>query len=323
MIWVLVVILLIVNSHTDAVSHLKHRFLSSDDPSYRRPKKPYKYHGMIVWVGIPGSGKSYRLTSNMVTKSLVAGRHVLVNFKVRYDMAYFLLKTRYGFNHGEAKDALARIEYLKTFEDLVGAYDKDIYIDEAQNAVDASAWQQFPDEVVRFFAEHRHRMCRIEMATHKFGKIHNYIRELCEQVYLVTPVFWWLKPITFLIGENWLCYVQTKDAEEETGVVARGKPKGKKWLMRFHMKRFDLSIARCYDHRGGILDPPLKEYLRRIGKQPKVVLAMEERRSIKDSEPRDGMAALSVEEVIELHQKKSSGADLLRTKLYEVPEEAA
>jgi hypothetical protein len=54
----------------------------------------WRYEPMMFYVGVPGSGKSYRLTWGIV-RVFAQGRHVRVNFALRPAKLYVVFRMRY------------------------------------------------------------------------------------------------------------------------------------------------------------------------------------------------------------------------------------
>jgi hypothetical protein len=236
----------------------------------RPHRAPYRYEGMLLLVGVPGTGKTVKMV-RMLVQRLAEGRHVRCNFNVRHDRVYLSLRLRYLLSHAEALAAIGRLSHLDTFEDYVDAYDCDVFIDEAQDVCNAADWQLFPHEVRTWFAQHRHRRCRVVMASHKFGAIHNYLRELIAEIQLARPAPWVLKPFYFLVRGSTayplLQYVTIKDAEEEVGPSGPSKTRGGvSRAFTLSMVPVDPLVASCYDTHGGVRPSPMDAIRRSRGK---------------------------------------------------------
>lgn len=234
----------------------------------RRVRVAYRYRPMALFVGVPGSGKSYRLVADAV-RSLAQGRHIRTNFYLRPDRVFIALRVRYGLSVPEARSAVRRISYIRTFEDLVDAYDCDVFLDEVQDLLSAQDWNIFPAPVVTWFAQHRHRLCRIELAAHKFGALHNYIRDgLVANIYLAKPAGVSVRAWRLVTGApgQVLQFIQIKDEEEET-LKSPGLRRGaiRRWMNGQSMP-LDPIIGNCYDTEGGVLPSPLAEIRRERGK---------------------------------------------------------
>lgn len=270
-------------------------------PRGGRPRARYRYTGMLLLVGIPGSGKTYKMLSLLVQR-LAEGRAVRCNFNLRFERVYLALRRRYRLSHSEALAALGRVSYLDTFEDFVDAYDCDVFIDEAQDLCGSADWALFPHEVVTWFAQHRHRGCRIVMASHRFGAIHNYVRELIADIQLARPAPWFLKPAYFAVqGRSdvpLLQYVQIKSPEEDV-MSSPGARRGVSQLFNLTMHPLDQLVASCYDTHGGVRPSPMAAY-RRSKRKDELDLVLQPRREvIVVSRPADDLPALSIDELME------------------------
>lgn len=247
----------------------------------------YRYRGILLLTGLPGSGKTYKMIA-MMLQSLSDGRHVRVNFNVRYDKTYIALKKIHRLSHSDAVAAIRRITYLDDWEDYIDAYDCDVYIDECQDVMDSKEWHYIPNEFVTWGAQHRHRKCRIVLAAHRFGKIHTYWRELIASIEMARPAAFYMKPFyNFIRGNKYplLHYLAIKDPEEEV----TDKPRAKKGLINkfttWSLLPLDPMIANCYDHEGGVRVSPLTKLLK-DQKKHKIELELKPRRAVySTSEP--------------------------------------
>lgn len=269
----------------------------------KRKGVPYRYTGMLLLVGVPGSGKTYKMIKLMVQR-LAEGRFVRVNFNVRHDRVYLALRRVHRLDHETALAAVGRIGHLDTFEDFLDAYDCDVFLDEAQDTLSSADWQSFPHEVVQWFAQHRHRLCRVVLASHRYGSIHNYVRELVGEIELARPAPWYARAAMLARGSAPLLqYVVIKDAEE--GVTpssgpSTSKAKGGKLLFSMSAMVLDPLTASCYDTHGGVRPSPMARVraARRKGKDEFVLAPRVERLQVSASA--DGLPALEHGELVEL-----------------------
>lgn len=282
----------------------------------RRPAPKYRYCGMLLLVGVPGSGKTYKMLHLMLQR-LAEGRDVRVNFNVRYDRVYWALQRQFHLTREEARAALTRITYLDSFEDFVDAYDCDVFIDEAQDVCNSTDWQMFPHEVVTWFAQHRHRRCRIVMASHRFGSIHNYVRELLAQIELARPAPWFTRAyaILFRRGLPLLQYINIKEPDEEVTSKPNAKArKGFSMMFALSLLAVDPIVGNCYDTHGGVRPSPMAALRRKRAKSDEEVLVLKPRLSNTDvsrPSPLDDQPYLALPEWLEAVQRgMEPGAEL-------------
>lgn len=265
---------------------------------------PYKYRPMRLLVGSAGTGKSYYLTFQAV-KSLAEGRRVLCNFGLRPERVYLALRRRYGLGHRAAMDAVARIEYLETYDDWINAKDCDVYLDEVQDFISGQSWNLIPWVVITKFAQHRHFKLRVTMAAHRFLALHTYVREgLVAEVFVARApnVLVRIKRAirTLLVGPPLpqLHYMQVKDESDElTKDVKRRKGLLSRWSSSESVP-LDPLVANSYDHIGGVFESPLSIIRRESGKDHGIVL-VRELDPHPESFPVDGLPSLSILEVAE------------------------
>lgn len=251
---------------------------------------------MTLIIGTPGMGKSYSLTWRAL-QSLASGRRVRLNFALRPDRVFVALRLAYGLSVERARAAVERIEYLRTWEDYVDAFDVDVFIDEAQDVYRATDWAIVPPEFITWNAQHRHRRVRIVLAAHRFGTIHNYVREgLLARVYIARPANWFLRLMRRVTHVGSLPLIQLLEAKNEEDERIAGARIG----LAFRMSRTDVFpldpiIANCYDHEGGVFMSPLDVTRRERSKHEGVQLAT---RSVRRKESRavDGLPYLEAEE---------------------------
>lgn len=280
----------------------------------RRPR--YRYSPMLLIVGLPGAGKTYKLVQMMVRR-LAEGRHVRVNFNVRWDRLYIALRMRHGLSPAEARAALSRVGFLDTFEDILDAVDCDVFIDEAQDLLNSAEWQVMPHEVIQWFAQHRHRQCRIIVTTHRFGALHNYVRELIGEIELARPAPWFVRAaVAARPGVTVLQYLQIHDAEEGAlGGTTAGAARKRGVLLNLSSLTVDRVIAEVYDTHGGVRMSPMariREARRREGER---FVLTERTWRAGYSQPVDGLPALSPEEVVAFIPTGGAAAELQR-RLY-------
>lgn len=228
--------------------------------SQRRRIPRYRYRGVRVYVGDPGTGKSYRMVE-LLLESLAQGRGVVINFDLRPFFVVLALVTRYGLTRTEAVARLRKVRHLEGFEDLIEAYDEDVYIDEAQDVLNSQYWTIYPDEVITWFAQHRHRRCRVVLATHKLSRLHNYVRELISDIYRTAVPIAAFYPVLALwhrTSKQILMYRHMKASDELKPVSGF---KGGDWVGRAEFCVINLLVARCYDHEGGVRRSPLSDWL--------------------------------------------------------------
>lgn len=280
----------------------------------------WRYRPMLLLVGVPGSGKTYKMVHLMVRR-LAEGRHVRTNYNVRHDRVYTALRRRYGLGHESALAAVGRITHLDTFEDILDAYDCDVFIDEAQDLLSSTEWSSFPHEVVQWFAQHRHRRCRVVLASHRWGSIHNYVRELIGDIELARPAPWWARAVTGAVvgAAPMLQYIAVKDADEgvapTSGVSAQRSRRSV--VTKGEVLRLDPLIASCYDTEGGVRPSPMARIrAQRAERKGDEVLVLRPRRErLQVSWPSDGLPYLEHQELVEaLQDGRSGGGGLLAAR---------
>lgn len=281
----------------------------------RGQPRAYKYRPMHLIVGTPGSGKSYTLTYRAI-ESLAYGRAVRLNFALLPERVFAALRIRYGLSEADARDAVRRISYFRTWEDYVDAYDLDAYVDECQDVYRSTDWHSVPPEFITWNAQHRHRLCTITLASHRFGAIHNYVREgLISNIYLAKPAMWLTRLARTMSGNRFplIKLLEIKDEQESTlpGASKRGG-----LLYRFFRGSsypLDPIIANCYDHVGGVFPSPLDLQRRDTGKAG---LVLKPRVAAKQrSHAVDGMPFLSPEEHAEAMRDGVAVHDVLASSL--------
>lgn len=272
---------------------------------------PFRYRPMLLLVGVPGSGKTYKMVHLMVQR-LAEGRFVRTNYNVRQDRIYLALRLRYGLSDLAAKRAVGRVSYLDRFEDILDAVDCDVFIDEAQDLLSSSEWQMFPQEVVNWFAQHRHRRCRVVLASHRWGSIHNYVRDLVGDIELARPAPWFSRMIAGIWGNvPVLQYVEVKNAEEgvtpSSGISAERSKRSV--VVKGSVLRLDPLVADCYDTEGGVRRSPMQairdERRERKGHERLVLADRRVRHTV--SRPVDGLPYLEHDELVGLLASGMSG----------------
>lgn len=265
---------------------------------------PFRYRPMLLLVGVPGSGKTYKMVHVMVQR-LAEGRFVRTNYNVRHDRIYLALRLRYGLSDVAAKRAVGRISHLDRFEDVLDAVDCDVFIDEAQDLLSSTDWQMFPQEVVNWFAQHRHRRCRVVLASHRWGSIHNYVRDLVGDIELARPAPWFARMVSGVWGNvPVLQYVEVKNAEEgvtpSSGISAERSKRSV--ITKGSVLRLDPLVASCYDTEGGVRKSPMQllrdERNERKGRDRLVLAERRSRHTV--SRPGDGLPFLEHGELVGL-----------------------
>lgn len=258
----------------------------------------YRYTGMLLLVGVPGSGKSYKMLE-LLLRRLAEGRHVMVNFNLRYDRVFIALQRVYGLEAEAARAALRRIRYLDTFEDILEAIDTDVFIDEAQDMLSSADWHLFPQSIVNWFAQHRHRGCRVVLASHRWGSIHNYVRELVADVELARPAPWYarLGMLLFARGRPLLQYVSIKEAADgATPASGPSASRKRNPILSLSVTVLEPLVASCYDTHGGVRESPMSRLRRERSKDAYAIVLKPRRSLVVSSSPADGLPALSYEE---------------------------
>jgi hypothetical protein len=261
----------------------------------------YRYTGMLLLVGVPGSGKSYKMLE-LLLRRLAEGRHVMVNFNLRYDRVFVALQRMHHLTAEEARAALRRIRYLDTFEDIVEALDTDVFIDEAQDMLSSADWHLFPQPVVNWFAQHRHRGCRVVLASHRWGSIQNYVRELVSDVELARPAPWYarLGMLLFARGRPLLQYVSIKEAADgATPASGPSATKKRNPLLSLSVTVLEPVVASCYDTHGGVRESPMSRLRRERSKDGDVIVLKVRSSVVGSSSATDGLPELSYQEHID------------------------
>lgn len=284
--------------------------------SGRRVKPGYKYRPMQLIVGTPGMGKSYTLTFRAL-ESLAAGRHVRLNFGLRPDRVFIALRLRFRLSEEDARAAIGRISYFRTWEDYVDAYELDAYIDEAQDVYRATDWNSIPSGFITWNAQHRHRRCNIILAAHRFGAVQNYVRDgLITNIYLAKPANGLAVAFRKVTGGGKYPLIQLlniKNADEETLPSAQQRKGIANGMSRAETVPVDPRVANCYDHEGGVFMSPLDADKRAKGKD--TVSAINPRRVVDlASVPADGLPCLDVAERVDLMKAGASAGDALRAR---------
>ena len=266
----------------------------------------WRYEPMTLYVGVPGSGKSYRLTWGIV-RSLAQGRHVRVNFSLRPSKLYIALRLRYRLSHEDAQQAITRITYIRTWADILDSYDCDVFIDECQMLLNSREWNMVPAAIVEWSATHRHRLCTVTLAAHRFGTIESTIREGH-----ITRIFLTRKaPFLRRLGRKMVArspypllqYFGIKEDEDDS-LQAGQKRKGFfRALNGNDVQPLDPVIAACYDSTGGVFPSPLAATRAEKGKDHG--LSLQERHAdALASSAVDGLPALSEAELVEAIREK-------------------
>ena len=113
---------------------------------------------ITVIVGKPGSGKSYwlALKAKEILSDSKESREIWANFKINDN----------------------RVHYYDNFLDLADKKDIVIFMDEADENMDARDWKDLPVPTRRKFRQHRHHAIDIYLASQDFGFIDISIRKL-------------------------------------------------------------------------------------------------------------------------------------------------
>jgi hypothetical protein len=256
---------------------------------------------MTLYVGVPGSGKSYRLTWGIV-RALAQGRHVRVNFALRPAKLYVALRMRYRLGHADALLACTRVTYIRTWADVLDAYECDVFLDEVQMMLNSREWSMVLVSIVEWSATHRHRLCTVTMAAHRFGTIESTICEgyiiciflICKVLMLRCFVRRAVTPTPYPL----LQFFSIKEDEDDT--LAAGKKRG--GLLRGFtsndVQPLDLVVAACYDSTGGVFLSPFAITRAEKGKDYGLVLPERSGNTL-SSVAVDGFLALTDAELVE------------------------
>jgi hypothetical protein len=136
----------------------------------------WRYEPMTLYVGVPGSGKLYCFMWGIV-RVFAQGRYVCVNFVLCLVKFYVALRMRYRFGHADALLVCTRVTYIRTWADVLDVYECDVFFDEVQMMLNSREWSMVPASIVEWSATHRHCLCTVTMAVHRFGTIEFIIRE--------------------------------------------------------------------------------------------------------------------------------------------------
>jgi hypothetical protein len=261
----------------------------------------WRYVPMTLYVGVPGSGKSYRLTWGIV-RVFAQGRHVRVNFGIRPAKLYIALRMRYRLTHEDAQRACTRVTEIRTWADILDSYDCDVFLDEVQMMLNSREWSMVPAAIVEWSATHRHRLCTVTMAAHRFGTIESTIREGH-----ITRIFLTRKaPMLRRLARRaitatpypLLQFFAIK--EDEDDILAAGKKRGGlfRGFTSNDVEPLDPVIAACYDSTGGVFPSPLALTRAEKGKDHGLALPERSGNGLSSSAV-DGLPALSDAELVE------------------------
>jgi hypothetical protein len=261
----------------------------------------WRYVLMMLYVGVLGFGKFYCFTWGIV-RALAQGRHVRVNFGIRLAKFYIAFCMRYCLTHEDAQRACTRVMEIRTWADILDSYDCDVFLDEVQMMLNSREWSMVPAAIVEWSATHRHRLCTVTMAAHRFGTIESTIREgYITRIFLTrkAPMLRRLvrRAIT-VIPYSLLQFFAIKEDEDDT--LAVGKKRGGLFcgFTSNDVEPLDLVIAACYDSTGGVFPLPLALICAEKGKDYGLVLPECFGNGL-SSFAVDGFSALSDAELVE------------------------
>lgn len=131
---------------------------------------------IVVYTGLPGSGKTARLAL-MALKRLQYARSVSRNGHVR--RVYSNIKFA---PHIEERYA-QHIHYFDDIYDMPNWKDCDIIIDELAIYFDSREWENLPRSIKRYLRLHRHYGVNIYGAAQDFLTVDNAVRRLCAHLF--------------------------------------------------------------------------------------------------------------------------------------------
>jgi hypothetical protein len=212
-----------------------------------------------AYVGVPGSGKSYRLVSEGI-KALANGkkyRTLFCNFAFDLDNVFDVMIKRFNMTRSDALNRCSRIVEVRNYNDLIDCYQGLILFDEAHMWLPARAYDIIPTELIAFFTQHRKVKTDILLATQRLGSVDPIVRDMLDGTYYVQDVALAMKIIMYPVarGRRILRYTLIHD-----DVLGKGNL-GKSQSIYEQVGRTDYLIldpvlANCYDS-WTIFEPPI------------------------------------------------------------------
>jgi len=145
---------------------------------------------ILAYVGLPGHGKSYSVTENVILPALLAGRVVYTNIPLNHE----LLK-----DHCLSNGAPDPVIYQISLDDLESEPEKVLDFEGGSVIVLDEVWQLFPagmranncpEPLKEFLAKHRHKVGdnglsqEIVLVTQDLAQIAAFARQLVEETYI-------------------------------------------------------------------------------------------------------------------------------------------
>jgi len=137
---------------------------------------------IVIFTGLPGSGKSYKLGQTAVSV-LYRNRRIFERTGVRR-----LLYTNLQLSEGVEKEFEGFILYWNDLRQLTPLRDVDVLIDEVATYFDARLWETLSLEMRRWLAQHRKFGIEIYGTAQDFAQVDKAFRRLTSDLIYLTKI---------------------------------------------------------------------------------------------------------------------------------------